>query len=125
MIRVKRVYGPAAKEDGWRVLVDRLWPRGLTKDRARVDVWLREIAPSDALRKEFHHEELGWPDFEKRYRAELARKKDELAALKKMEKEHGTVTLLFGAKDEQRNQAVVLAEMLGGPHTKSASAGKR
>lgn len=124
MIRVKRVYEPAAKEDGWRVLVDRLWPRGLTKEKAQVDVWLKEIAPSDALRKKFHHEELGWAEFERRYRAELTRKKDELTALKKMEKEHGIVTLLFGAKDEKRNQAAVLAELLAGDRTRSAGAGK-
>lgn len=127
MIHVKRVYEPAAKDDGWRVLVDRLWPRGLTKEKARVDAWLKEVAPSDALRKKFHHEELGWPEFEKRYRAELAKKNEELAALKNIEKEHGTVTLLFGAKDPEHNQAVVLAAVLkqGKGRAKSASAGKR
>lgn len=112
MIRVKRVYEAAGKENGWRVLVDRLWPRGLTKEKARVDCWLKEIAPSDALRKKFHHEALGWPEFEKHYRAELGKKKGELESLKKMEKEHATVTLLFGAKDRERNQAVVLAAIL-------------
>ena len=114
MIRVKRVYEPAEEEDGWRVLVDRLWPRGLTKDRARVDVWLKDVAPSDGLRKKFHHQALGWPQFEKLYRNELSRKKDFLAALKKMEKEHGTVTLLFGAKDKMNNQPVALAKILKG-----------
>jgi|SRR5579885_278606 uncharacterized protein YeaO (DUF488 family) len=127
MFRVKRVYEPAGKEDGWRVLVDRLWPRGLAKEKARVDEWVKEIAPSEALRKMFHHEALAWPAFEKRYRAELAKKSKELSALKKMEKEHGTVTLLFGAKDEKRNQAVVLAEILkeARSRAKSGSTGKR
>ncbi len=127
MFRVKRVYEPAGREDGWRVLVDRLWPRGLTKKKARVDEWVKEIAPSDALRKMFHHEALAWPEFERRYRAELAKKSEELSSLKKMEKEHETVTLLFGAKDEKRNQAVVLAEILkeARSRAKSASTGKR
>ena len=81
MIRVKRVYEPPAKEDGWRVLVDRLWPRGLTKEKARVDTWLKEIAPSDALRKKFHQEKLEWPEFEKAYRAELKKKEAEFNAI--------------------------------------------
>jgi uncharacterized protein YeaO (DUF488 family) len=112
MIRIKRVYEKPAKDDGWRVLVDRLWPRGLTKEAAKVDLWLKDIAPSDALRKSFHHEEGKWPDFEKKYRAELKDKKDLLAELAKMEKEHGTVTLLYGAKDEKHNQAMVLTQVL-------------
>jgi uncharacterized protein YeaO (DUF488 family) len=114
MFRVKRVYEPAAREDGWRVLVDRLWPRGLTKVKAKVDAWLKEIAPSNELRKQFHHQALGWPEFEKRYRAELSKQKKALANLKEMEKEHGTVTLLFGARDEVHNQAQALAKMLKG-----------
>lgn len=127
MIQVKRVYEPAAKEDGWRVLVDRLWPRGLKKGKARVDEWLKDIAPSDALRKKFHHQNLSWPEFEKQYRAELKEKDAELKALKEIEKEHGTVTLLFGAKDPGHNQAVVLASLLkpGKGRAKAASAGKR
>ena len=114
MIRVKRVYERAKKGDGWRVLVDRLWPRGLTKEAAKVDVWLRDVAPSDALRKWFGHEPKKWPDFQKKYRAEVAKKKDALEALKKMEEEHGTLTLLFGAKDEDHNQAVALEKILKG-----------
>jgi uncharacterized protein YeaO (DUF488 family) len=110
MIRVKRVYEKAGKEDGWRVLVDRLWPRGLKKEAARVDVWMKEIAPSNALRKWFGHEPAKWAEFQARYRTELAKKKELLAELSKMEKEHGTLTLVFGAKDEQHNQAVALLE---------------
>jgi len=114
MIRLKRVYEVPDKKDGWRVLVDRLWPRGLTKEKAGVDVWLKEIAPSDALRKWFGHEPEKWAAFEKKYRAELATKKDLLQELLKMEKEHGTVTLLFGRKDEKQNQAVIIASLLKG-----------
>jgi uncharacterized protein YeaO (DUF488 family) len=112
MFRAKRVYEPASKDDGWRVLVDRLWPRGLTKDAAKVDVWHKEVAPSDALRKWFAHDPKKWPEFQKRYRAEIAKNKGALSALKKMESEHGTVTLLFGAKDESHNQAVALEKIL-------------
>jgi uncharacterized protein YeaO (DUF488 family) len=114
MLRVKRVYEKASKEDGWRVLVDRLWPRGLTKEAAGADVWMKDIAPSDALRKWFRHEQEKWEAFQKKYRAELATKKPLVEELQKMEKEHGTVTLLYGAKDEERNQAIVLVEVLKG-----------
>jgi uncharacterized protein YeaO (DUF488 family) len=112
MLRVKRAYAKAGQEDGWRVLVDRLWPRGIKKEAARVDVWMKEIAPSDALRKWFGHAPAKWPEFQKKYRAELESKRELVVELKKMEKEHGTLTLLFGARDEEHNQAVVLAEVL-------------
>ena len=112
MLRIKRVYDKPAKEDGGRVLVDRLWPRGMTKEAAKVDLWMKEIAPRDALRKSFCHDVEKWPEFQNRYRAELKQKKDLLAELKKIEKEHRTLTLLFGAKDTEHNQAVVLAEVL-------------
>ena len=113
MIQTKRVYDEPDKSDGFRILVDRLWPRGLTKERARVDLWMKEIAPSDALRKNFHKTE-DWREFEKRYRAELKDKQDLFAEIKKLEKEHRKVTLLFGRKDEKQNQAVVLAKILKG-----------
>ena len=112
MVRVKRVYEKASKSDEWRVLVDRLWPRGLTKEAAKADVWLKDVAPSDALRKWFGHEPEKWTAFQKKYRAELAKKKPLIEELRKMEKEHGTLTLLYGAKDEEHNQAVALAEVL-------------
>jgi uncharacterized protein YeaO (DUF488 family) len=114
MIRVKRVYEKPAKEDGFRVLVDRLWPRGLTKERARADVWMKEIAPSDALRKWFGHEAKKWNEFARRYRAELAKKQDLLAEVKRLEREHGKVTLLYGRNDEKQNQAVLIAAALKG-----------
>ena len=112
MIKIKRVYEKSAKEDGWRVLVDRLWPRGIKKELAHVEFWMKDVAPSDALRKWFGHEPDKWNEFRKRYRAELEKKQDLVAQLKKLEKEHGTLTLVFGAKDETHNQAVVLAEAL-------------
>jgi uncharacterized protein YeaO (DUF488 family) len=114
MINTKRVYDKPAKSDGFRVLVDRLWPRGLTKEKARVDLWMKEIGPSDELRKWFHHESPDWPEFKKRYLTELKEKKELLAQLKQLEKQHGTVVLLYGSKDETYNQAVVLAGMLQG-----------
>jgi uncharacterized protein YeaO (DUF488 family) len=112
MVRVKRVYERAEKGDGWRVLVDRLWPRGMTKEAAKAHIWMKDVGPSDALRKWFGHEPEKWAAFQKRYRSELADKKAMIAELKIMEKEHGTLTLLYGAKDEKHNQAVVLAEFL-------------
>lgn len=112
MIRVKRVYEKPAKEDGFRVLVDRLWPRGMKKEAAKVDLWMKDVAPSDELRKSFHHEAMKWADFEKKYQAELKNKKAGLAELSKLEKEHGTVTLLYGTKDEEHNQAALLAKAL-------------
>jgi uncharacterized protein YeaO (DUF488 family) len=112
VIKIKRVYESSATEDGFRALVDRLWPRGLTKEKAHVDLWMKEIAPSDELRKWFHHKERNWGEFVKKYKAELAGKKDLLSQLKKLHKEHKTITLLYGSKDEQQNQAVVLADLL-------------
>ena len=114
MIRTKRVYEKADKEDGFRVLVDRLWPRGLTKEKAAADLWLKEIAPSDVLRKDFHAEKVTWAEFAKKYRAELAKKTASLAQIRGLEKKHGTVTLLYGRNDETQNQAVVIAEALKG-----------
>jgi uncharacterized protein YeaO (DUF488 family) len=112
MVRIKRVYDPPAKEDGCRVLVDRLWPRGMKKEAARIDLWMKDVAPSDALRKSFHHDAMKWPIFEKKYQAELKEKQGPLAELKKLETQHGTLTLLFGARDPEHNQAVIIAQAL-------------
>jgi uncharacterized protein YeaO (DUF488 family) len=114
MIRIKRVYEKPAKEDGFRLLVDRLWPRGMTKERAGVDLWMKEIAPSDTLRKWFGHDPEKWAEFAKRYRSELAEKKDLLAEVKRLEEQHGTVTLLYGRNDQKNNQAVLIAAALEG-----------
>jgi uncharacterized protein YeaO (DUF488 family) len=112
MIRIKRVYEPDAPEDGCRVLVDRLWPRGMKKEAAKIDLWMKDVAPSDKLRKSFHHDAMKWHDFEKKYQSELKKKKELFEELKKLEKQHGMLTLLFGARDEEHNQAVVLAKWL-------------
>ena len=111
MIRIRRAYDPPAKEDGARILVDRLWPRGLTKERARVDLWLKELAPSTELREEFHHDPARWEEFRRRYREELTANGETLGQLRR-EAGEGTVTLLFAARDEDHNNAVVLKELL-------------
>ncbi|HET7921898.1 MAG TPA: DUF488 family protein [Gammaproteobacteria bacterium] len=108
-IKLKRVYLPAASSDGCRVLVDRVWPRGMTKTRAKVDFWLREIAPSNGLRKWFGHVPERWPEFKKRYLKELGTNRAATSALMDIVGAHRRVTLVFGARDEERNQAVVLA----------------
>ena len=112
MIKLKRVYLKPAKTDGCRVLVDRLWPRGLTKRKARVDHWLRDIAPSTALRKWYGHDPARWPEFRRRYAAELKRQKDAFAELKALLKQHRTVTFLFSSKEEKRNNAAALKAWL-------------
>jgi len=110
-LRLKRVYEPAAADDGVRVLVDRLWPRGLTKKKAAVDHWMKDVAPSPELRKWFGHDPDRWVEFKRRYKGELRQHKDLLADMRKLNKER-TVTLLFGARDEEHNDAVVLREVL-------------
>jgi uncharacterized protein YeaO (DUF488 family) len=129
-IIVKRVYEPPARSDGTRVLVDRLWPRGLSKERAAVDQWLRDLAPSDALRKWFHSHPDAWLLFRKRYLKELTRPEaapalDELYRLANGKKK---LTLLFASKNEARNNAVVLKDLLEGmrkPPTGSGPGGVR
>jgi uncharacterized protein YeaO (DUF488 family) len=113
MVKVKRVYEPRSTADGLRVLVDRLWPRGLTKERAAVDLWLKDLAPSTELRKWFGHEPTKWKQFQTRYRTELREKKDSIELLKEKSKER-TLTLLFGARDEEHNEALVLKKVLEG-----------
>ncbi|CDX59304.1 conserved hypothetical protein [Mesorhizobium plurifarium] len=112
-VAVKRVYETPAKADGQRVLVDRLWPRGVSKKDAELTLWLKEIAPSDELRKWFGHEPERWPEFQKRYQAELDANGDAVAELRDLLRE-GKVTLLYGAHDEAHNNAVALAEYLRG-----------
>ena len=110
-IRLKRVYESASSEDGIRILVDRLWPRGLRKEDAAVDRWLKEIAPSTELRQWFGHDPVRWPEFRRRYTAELRQHTTMLDEIRELAKQ-GTVTLVFGAHDEQHNNAVVLREVL-------------
>jgi uncharacterized protein YeaO (DUF488 family) len=110
-LHIKRVYAEPGGDDGKRILVDRLWPRGLTKEKARVDLWLKEVAPSNELRKWFGHDPNKWPEFKRRYVEELKALGGPLALLRQ-EAAHGATTLLYGAKDEEHNEAVVLLELL-------------
>lgn len=110
-IKLKRVYEKPDKADGIRILVDRLWPRGLTKQKAALDLWLKQIAPSTELRKWFGHDPKKWTEFRRRYRAELKSHPDELKMIKSKGKE-GTVTLLYGARDQEHNEAIVLQQLL-------------
>jgi uncharacterized protein YeaO (DUF488 family) len=110
-VQVKRVYDAPAQDDGRRILVDRIWPRGLTKERAAVDLWLKEIAPSTALRVWFGHDPKRWNEFRERYLQELRANSSEVARLIDA-RSTGKITLLFGAHDLERNNAVVLAEYL-------------
>ncbi len=110
-VRIKRAYAPGEPADGYRVLVDRLWPRGVSKDEARLDEWARELAPSPELRRWFGHDPGRFEEFRRRYRGELAAREDELAVLRRRAR-RGTVTLVYGARDTEHNGAVVLAELL-------------
>lgn len=112
MITLKRIYEPYVKEDGYRILVDRLWPRGISKEKAHLDLWLKEIAPSTELRKWFGHKTEKWEEFKQRYMEELKLNKEVVTQIKEIILKHKKVTLLFGAKDEKHNQAVVIAEFL-------------
>jgi len=112
MIKIKRVYDQPESGDGFRILVDRIWPRGLSKGKADVDLWLKEIAPSDELRKWFGHEPEKWPEFRQRYAAELDAKHDEVAAIR------------FGARDDQHNNAVVLKEYIESKRARKGKARK-
>jgi uncharacterized protein YeaO (DUF488 family) len=107
VIRLKRVYEEPGTEDGFRILVERLWPRGLTKDRVAVDLWLKELAPSSALRTWYAHDRAKWEQFCERYWAEL-KQKNELVNVLRQKSEEGTVTLVYAARDEHQNSAVAL-----------------
>ena len=110
-ILVKRIYEPAAESDGFRVLVDRLWPRGMSKARAALDLWLPDLGPSTGLRQWFNHDPARWKEFCVRYRAELRDRKRLLDVIRQRAQE-GPVTLLYSARDEQWNQAVVLQRVV-------------
>lgn len=111
MIKIKRAYAPAEETYGYRILVDRLWPRGISKEKAKIDLWLKSVAPSSDLRKWFGHVPERFPEFTKRYKAELA-ESGALDDLRKVLSEHPDATLLFAAHDEEHNNAVVLKELL-------------
>ncbi|WP_315361472.1 DUF488 domain-containing protein [Prevotella histicola] len=110
-MKIKRAYAPAEETDGYRIIVDRLWPRGISKEKAKIDLWLKSVAPSSDLRKWFGHVPERFPEFTKRYKAELA-ESGALDDLRKVLSEHPDATLLFAAHDEEHNNAVVLKELL-------------
>jgi uncharacterized protein YeaO (DUF488 family) len=110
-VRIKRAYEPAEPSDGYRVLIDRLWPRGVSKQRAELDEWARELGPSTDLRRWFGHDPARFAEFRRRYRDELAEQEGKLRELRRRARA-GTLTLLYGARDTEHNDAVVLAELL-------------
>lgn len=110
-LHIKRIYEDPASGDGYRVLVDRLWPRGMSKQRAKLDEWLKEIAPSAELRQWFGHEDAKWVEFHKRYVAEL-NDNAEVDVLRRLLAEQDAVTLVYSARNEEENQAVVLRDYL-------------
>ncbi len=121
-IFLKRAYEPSDSSDGFRILVDRLWPRGISKDAAHIDLWLKEVAPSTNLRTWFGHDPSKWKEFRDRYFVELGDNPEAIVALTEHVR-HGDVTLVYGAKDEEHNQAVVLKEYLekSGKRSRSSS----
>ena len=123
--KIKRANEPAGKDDGARILIDRLWPRGQSKEKLHLTAWLRDIAPSTELRKWFGHDPVKWDEFRKRYRAELDANPEAVTELQALLKEHPKATLLFMAHDEEHANAVVLSEYLRGhasrPRKKSAA----
>lgn len=112
MIVLKRIYDKPEEEDGYRILIDRLWPRGVSKEEAKINLWLKEVAPSNELRKWFSHDVKKWDDFKAKYKNELKEILEISQKIKQIEKEEKIVTLLYSAKDEKHNNAVVLKEFL-------------
>ncbi len=111
MIKIKRIYEPASPDDGKRIYIDRLWPRGKKKEEVKIDEWLKEISPSDSLRKWFGHDPAKYSEFKRRYKKELEQHSEILEKIRN-EGKRKTVTLLFSAKDEEHNNATVMKEML-------------
>ena len=113
-VRTKRVYDPAERADGYRILIDRLWPRGVSRERARLDEWARDLAPSDGLRKWFNHDPKRFAEFRQRYRTELRPHTDRIDEIR-ARASHGPVTIVYGARDTEHNDATVVAELVRGP----------
>jgi uncharacterized protein YeaO (DUF488 family) len=112
VIRLKRIYLPPSQDDGYRILVERLWPRGLSRERARIDLWLKEAGASSELRTWFGHEPEKWEEFQERYSAEIRQRSDVIKILKDIIQKKGTVTFVYAARDEQHNNAVALKHFL-------------
>jgi uncharacterized protein YeaO (DUF488 family) len=111
IVKIKRAYAAPEKSDGFRILVDRLWPRGLSKEKAHIDLWLKDVAPSTDLRKWFAHDPGKWAEFQSRYREELKSQSEPLRLLRE-KSARGPVTLIYAARDEEHNEAVVLQKLL-------------
>jgi uncharacterized protein YeaO (DUF488 family) len=112
MIRIRRIYDPEEAGERYKVLIDRLWPRGISKEKAGWNEWMKEISPSHELRKWYNHDPAKWTEFKQRYKNELAPKQDELKRLKQLEIKHGTLILLYSSREEKYNNAVALKEFL-------------
>lgn len=112
MINVRRIYDPVNEKDGARILVDRLWPRGVSKEKAKLDLWLKEIAPSTGLRKWFDHDPSKWQTFKEKYLTELKSNKEAIIKLKKVAEENQNVTILYAAKDREHNEALIVKNFL-------------
>lgn len=112
MVKLKRIYEKYEKSDGYRILVDRLWPRGVSKEKAALDLWFKDIAPSTELRKWFGHDPEKWLAFREKYKAEIEANKEVFEEMKKIVKDKKEVTLLYGARDEKHNEAVVIKNLL-------------
>ena len=112
MIKIERAYQPPEKSDGFRILIDRLWPRGVSKEKVKLDLWLKDVAPSNELRKWFSHDASKWQEFQEKYKAELKNKNQILNEIKDLEKDNKTLTLVYSAKDEEHNNAVVLKDVI-------------
>lgn len=111
MIKLKRIYEKSEKNDGFRILVDRLWPRGVSKGKATLDLWLKDVAPSNGLRKWFGHDPQKWAAFQKKYLSEIAANKGVFRHLQEIVKTRRNVTLLYAAKDDEHNEAVVIKDL--------------
>jgi len=111
-VKLKRAYEKPEKSDGFRVLIDRLWPRGISKEKAKIDLWLKDIAPSNELRKWFGHDPEKWLEFQKRYKKELVVKKEVIGSLKRIIDEKKIITLIYSSSDEKYNNAIALKKIM-------------
>ena len=121
MINIRRIYDPEEPGENYKVFIDRLWPRGISKDKANWNEWMKEVSPSEGLRKWFNHDPNKWEQFRELYRKELVQKQDELNKLRQLEKKFETLTLLYAARDEEHNNGHVLKEFLIQPGEQSYS----
>ena len=112
MVKLKRIYEKYEKSDGYRILIDRLWPRGVSKEKAALDLWFKDIAPSTELRKWFGHDPEKWLAFREKYKAEIEANKEVFDEMKRIVKDKKEVTILYGARDEKHNEAVVIKSLL-------------